>query len=59
MPGEAEDFSLRSVAVAAYAPAALFGLAEGAMLPVIVASTSARGASTSMAALIAALIGIG
>jgi len=58
-PGETDDFSLRSVAVAAYAPAALFGLAEGAMLPVIVASTYARGASTSMAALIAALIGIG
>jgi MFS family permease len=59
VPGEADDFSLRSVAVAAYAPAALFGLAEGAMLPVIVASTYARWASTSMAALIAALIGIG
>jgi MFS family permease len=56
---EADDFSLRSIAVAAYAPAALFGLAEGAMLPVIVASTYARGASTSTAALIAALIGIG
>jgi MFS family permease len=59
VPGETDDFSLRSVAVAAYAPATLFGLAEGAMLPVIVASTYARGASTSTAALITALIGIG
>jgi MFS family permease len=56
---EPDDFRLRSVAFAAYAPASLFGLAEGAMLPVIVASTLARGASTSTAALIAALIGIG
>jgi MFS family permease len=58
-PGEADEFRLRSVAVAAYAPATLFGLAEGAMLPVIVASTFARGANTSTAALIAALLGIG
>jgi MFS family permease len=53
------EFRLRSVAVAAFAPATLFGLAEGAMLPVIVASAYARGASTSMAAFIGALIGIG
>jgi MFS family permease len=53
------EFRLRSVAVAAFAPATLFGLAEGAMLPVIIASAYARGASTSMAAFIGALIGIG
>lgn len=53
------EFRLRSVAVAAYAPAALFGLAEGAILPVVVLSAYARGAGTSMAALIGALIGIG
>lgn len=47
------------MAVPAFAPAALFGLAEGAMLPVIVASAYARGASTSVAAFIGALIGIG
>ncbi len=54
-----EEFSLRSVAVAAYAPATLFGLSEGAMLPIIVASSIDRGASTSVAALIGALLGIG
>jgi MFS family permease len=53
-----EEFSLRSIAIAAYAPAALFGLSEGAMLPVIVASTLARGGHTSTAALIASMLGI-
>ena len=54
-----EEFRLRSVAVAAYGPATLFGLAEGAMLPVITLSAIDRGASTSLAALIAALLSIG
>ncbi|HSZ40503.1 MAG TPA: SDR family oxidoreductase [Trebonia sp.] len=54
-----EEFRLRSVAVAAYGPATLFGLAEGAMLPVITLSVIDRGASTSIAALIGALLGIG
>jgi MFS family permease len=55
----AEEFRLRSVAVAAYAPATLFGLAEGSMLPVITLTALDRGASTSVAALIGALLGIG
>lgn len=59
LPDDPGEFQLRSVAVAAYAPAALFGLAEGAILPVIVSSAYARGASTSAAALIGALIGVG
>jgi MFS family permease len=54
-----EEFHLRSIAVAAYAPATLFGLAEGSMLPVITLSAIDRGASTSIAALIGALLGIG
>src|ERR1700733_5999996 len=54
-----EEFRLRSVAFAAYAPATLFGLAEGSMLPVITLSVIDRGASTSIAALIGALLGIG
>jgi len=54
-----EEFRLRSIAVAAYGPATLFGLAEGAMLPVITLSAIDRGASTSIAALIGALLGIG
>ncbi|WP_326565178.1 MFS transporter [Amycolatopsis rhabdoformis] len=55
----AEEFRLRSVAVAVYGPAALFGLAEGSMLPVVAISAIDRGATTSVAALIGALIGIG
>lgn len=57
--GKAEEFRLRSVAVAVYAPSALFGIAQGAILPVIVESSFARGAGVSAAALIGALLGIG
>lgn len=57
-PAEDPDFRLRSVAIAAFAPATLFGLAEGAILPVIALSAFHRGASTSIAALVAAMIGI-
>jgi MFS family permease len=53
------EFRLRSVAVAAFGPATLFGLAEGAMIPVIALSSIDRGASTAVAALIVALLGIG
>jgi MFS family permease len=54
-----EEFKLRSVAVAAYAPATLFGLAQGAIFPVIVLSAIDRGASSSIAALVSSLVGIG
>jgi MFS family permease len=54
-----EEFRLRSIAFAAYGPATLFGLAEGSMLPVITLSVIDRGASTSIAALVGALLGIG
>ncbi|MFY9934856.1 MAG: MFS transporter [Streptosporangiaceae bacterium] len=47
------------MAVAAFGPATLFGLAEGSMIPVIVLSSIDRGASTAIAALINALLGIG
>jgi MFS family permease len=54
-----EEFHLRSIAVAAYGPATLFGLAQGSMLPVITLSAIDRGASPSIAALVGALLGIG
>ncbi|MFC4243896.1 MFS transporter [Gryllotalpicola reticulitermitis] len=54
-----EEFRLRSIIVPAYGPATLFGLAEGAIFPVIALSAIDRGATTSIAALVAALIGIG
>lgn len=53
------DFRLRSVAIAAFAPATLFGLAEGAMLPAIAPSAFDRGATAAIVALIGALLGIG
>ena len=56
---ESGEFSLRSIAVAAFGPATLFGLAEGSMIPVIALSSIDRGASTAVAALINALLGIG
>src|SRR6202044_1147662 len=63
LPGRAgavaEQFRLRSVAIAAFGPATLFGLAEGAMLPGIALSSIDRGASPAIAALITALLGIG
>src|SRR6201995_2790812 len=54
-----EEFRLRSVAVAAFGPATLFGLAEGAMLPGIALSSSDRGASIARGGVIKALLGIG
>jgi MFS family permease len=57
-PSPEREFRLRSVALAAFAPATLFGLAEGAMMPVIAASSFARGSSTAGAAFVAALLGI-
>jgi MFS family permease len=53
------EFRLRSVAVAAFAPATLFGLAQGSMMPVIALSAVDRGASTAVAALVGSLLGIG
>src|SRR6202012_5153808 len=59
MAGESGEFSLRSIAVAAFGPATLFGLSEWSMIPVITLSSIKRGASTAIAALINALLGIG
>ena len=53
------DFSLRSIAVSAFGPSLLFGLGEGAILPVIPLSARSMGGSVSMAALVVTLIGIG
>jgi MFS family permease len=53
-----EEFRLRSIAVPAFGPSTLFGLAEGAILPIIALSAFDRGASISVAALIAAVLGI-
>jgi len=53
------SFSLRRIAVSAFGPSLLFGLGEGAILPVIPLSARDLGASVAVAALMVTLIGIG
>ena len=52
-------FTLRRIAVSAFGPSLLFGIGEGAILPVVPLSARDLGASVPMAALIVTLIGIG
>ncbi|HWH81497.1 MAG TPA: MFS transporter [Burkholderiaceae bacterium] len=54
-----DSFSLRRIAVSAFGPSLLFGLGEGAILPVVPLSARELGASVPVAALVVALIGIG
>lgn len=52
-------FSLRRLAVPIYGPSLLFGLGEGAILPIIPLVARELGASVAQAALIVALLGLG
>src|SRR3954453_20464275 len=52
-------FSLRRIAVSAFGPSLLFGLGEGAILPVLPLTARDLGASVPTAALIVTLIGVG
>jgi len=52
-------FTLRRIAVSAFGPSLLFGVGEGAILPVVPLSARDLGASVPMAALVVTLIGIG
>ncbi len=54
-----DSFPLRRIAVSAFGPSLLFGLGEGAILPVIPLTARDLGASVPMAALVVTLIGIG
>jgi MFS family permease len=56
---DSRPFSLRHIAVPAYGPSLLFGIGEGAILPVIPLSARELGASVPEAAFIVTLIGIG
>ena len=56
---DSEPFSLRQIALPAFAPSLLFGLGEGAILPIIALSVRDLGGSVALAALIVTLIGIG
>jgi MFS family permease len=52
-------FDLRKIAIPAFGPSFLFGLGEGAILPVIALSVRQLGGSVALAALMVTLIGIG
>ncbi|MYN12441.1 MFS transporter [Pusillimonas sp. TS35] len=53
------SFSLKKIAVPAFGPSLLFGLGNGAFLPVVALSARDAGASPAIAGLIVALIGFG
>lgn len=52
-------FTLRRIAVSAFGPSLLFGVGEGAILPVIPLGARDLGASVPVAALVVTLIGVG
>ena len=52
-------FSLRRIAVPAFGPSLLFGIGEGAILPVVALSVRQLDGSQALAALIVTLLGIG
>ncbi|MCC2597083.1 MFS transporter [Pusillimonas sp. MFBS29] len=52
-------FSWRQIAIPAFGPSLLFGISNGAILPVIALSAIALGASHAMSGVIAALVGLG
>ncbi len=58
-PAPSTEFSLRRIAVPAFGPSLLFGLGEGAILPIVPLMARDLGASVSMAAFVVTLIGLG
>lgn len=58
-PSPASEFSLWRIAVPAFGPSLLFGLGEGAILPIVPLTARDLGASVPMAALVVALISLG
>ncbi|MDA8453383.1 MFS transporter [Acidovorax sp. GBBC 3334] len=57
-PGDS-GFSFRRIALTAFGPSLLFGLGEGAILPIVPLLARELGASVSMAAFVVTLIGLG
>lgn len=58
-PDDPQPFSLRRIAVAAFGPTLLFGIGQGAILPVVALTARDLGASVAVAALIVTLMGLG
>ena len=59
LPMTSTPFTLRRIAISAFGPSLLFGLGEGAILPVIPLGARDLGASVPTAALVVTLIGVG
>ncbi|RZL89203.1 MAG: MFS transporter [Variovorax sp.] len=58
-PSTPDGFSLKKIALPAFGPSLLFGLGEGAILPIVPLVARDLGASVPMAAMMVALISIG
>ncbi|RZS84535.1 MFS transporter [Pigmentiphaga kullae] len=58
-PRSDTPFSLKQIAVPAFGPSVLYGVGNGAILPVIALSARELGASVALAGLIVSLMGIG
>jgi MFS family permease len=54
-----DSFSLRRIAVPAFGPSLLFGIGEGAILPIVPLTARDLGATVSMAAFVVALVSLG
>ena len=54
-----DELSLRSVGLAVYLPSLLFGIGQGAVVPLVALSAAARGGSVALAAAAVAAMGIG
>ncbi|MDQ2853008.1 MAG: MFS transporter [Actinomycetota bacterium] len=59
MSATEDGFSFRALAIPAYGPTLLFGLGEGAILPVLPLSARSLGASVAIAATMVVLINVG
>ncbi|BDZ49886.1 MFS transporter [Frondihabitans sucicola] len=59
MSSPAASFSMRSVALSAFLPAALFAIGEGAIIPIIPVASDNLGASLAISAFVASLILVG
>lgn len=58
-PSRDTPFSLKNIAVPAFGPSVLYGIGNGAILPIIALSARELGASIAQAGLIVSLMGIG
>jgi len=54
-----DTFNLKKIAVPAFGPSLLYGISNGAILPVVALTAHNEGASVAVAGLITALIGVG